>query len=69
MFLGSLYLCHLDKVTGAIVSTDRERLSVCCKWLPWWMAGAGWDMDLGLTEAVGQLWCSDPALVCTIKAT
>ena len=26
-----------------------------------------WDRGLGLTEAVGQLWCADPALVCTIK--
>lgn len=26
-----------------------------------------WDMGLGLTEAVGQLWCGDPALVHSMK--
>lgn len=67
-FQGSLVLCCLSAIAGAIVNIDLVCPGVCC-------IGAalmGW-LELvqakgpGLPEEAGRLWCPDLAPIHTVK--
>lgn len=63
-----LYLCHFGKMAGAVGSADKGCPSMHCA-----RAALMGQLELVcgrapvLPEAAGQLWCPDPAHICTFK--